>query len=210
VAEKQLFPSIPKFHAFIDKQMKKLGINVRYDEKVLKIENDVIYTERGEYPSEFIVICIGSQPIVIDSDLEFYGAYKVDRFCQVQGLEGIYSIGDASNFPYVEGSAPILAQVAKIQANYLVNSLIRKVKGKRVKPLRLKPIRFMSVSLGKNYGVAAFLNRYITRGFIAWLLERTYYMYDLFRYKKDFRLFKSYGISTLFHNYYFRIEHELL
>ncbi|MEJ2296874.1 MAG: hypothetical protein P8Y23_19170, partial [Candidatus Lokiarchaeota archaeon] len=129
---------------------------------------------------------------------------------QVEGLEDVYSIGDAANFPYLDGNAPMLAQVAKIQADYLSKMLIRKAKGKKLKPLGLKPIRFMFVSLGKNHGVAQLFNRFVFSGFIAWLFKRTYYIYDLFRYKRDFRLIKSYLISSLFHNYYFRIEHELI
>ncbi|MFX1573358.1 MAG: NAD(P)/FAD-dependent oxidoreductase [Promethearchaeota archaeon] len=210
VAEKQFFPSIPKFHSIIDKQLKKLNINILYNEKVLKIEKNIIYTENAEYPSEFIVICIGSRPVLINSDLQFKRAYRVNQFCQVEGIDDVYSIGDAANFPYLNGNAPMLAQVAKIQADYLSKLLVRKIKGKKLKPLQLKPIKFMFISLGKNYGVAHLLNHYVIRGIIAWLLKRTYYVYDLFRYKKDFRLIKSYFISSLFHNYYFRIEHNLL
>jgi NADH dehydrogenase len=210
VAEKKLFPNIPKFHPIINKKMKKLNINIYYNQPVTKIENKSIFTKNGEYPFEFIIICIGSRPAIIESDLEFNRAYKVNEFCQVEGLEDVYSIGDAANFPYLDGNAPMLAQVAKIQADYLSKMLIRKAKGKKLKPLGLKPIRFMFVSLGKNHGVAQLFNRFVFSGFIAWLFKRTYYIYDLFRYKRDFRLIKSYLISSLFHNYYFRIEHELI
>lgn len=210
VAQRQFFPDIPKFQAIIDKQMKKLNINIFYNERVVKISNNSIYTKSGEYPFEFIIVCIGSIPVVIKSDIQFNRAYKVNRFCQVEGIENVYSIGDAANFPFLNGKAPMLAQIAKIQADYLSKLLIRKVKDKKIKPLRLKPIRFMFVSLGKNYGVAYLLNRFIIRGFLAWFFKRTYYVYDLLRYRKDLRLVKSYIISSLFHNYYFRIEHNLL
>lgn len=211
VAEKQLFPNIPKFHAIIDKYLKKLNINVFYNERVIKIADNSIYTKNGEYSFEFIIICIGSKPVIINSDLQINKAFKVNHFCEVEGIEDVYSIGDAANFPYLKDErAPMLAQVAKIQADYLAKLLIRKIKGKKINPLRLKPIRFMFVSLGKNYGVAHLLNRFVIRGYIAWLFKRTYYVYDLLRYKHDFRLIKSYIISSLFHNYYFRIEHNLL
>ncbi len=210
VAEKKLFPGIPEFHAIINKKMKKLDINVFYNQRVTKIENKSIFVGDKEYPFEFIIICIGSRPIMIDSDLQFDRAYEVNHFCQVEGLEDVYSIGDASNFPYIGGNAPMLAQIAKIQADYLAKMLFRKVKEKKLKPLRLKPLRFMFISLGKNYGVAQLFNKFVFSGFVAWLFKRTYYIYDLLRYKQDFRLIKSYLISSLFHNYYFRIEHELL
>ena len=210
VAEKKLFPQIPEFHTIIAKKMKKLNINIFYGQKVTKIENKSIFVGDKEYPFEFIIICIGSRPVIIKSDLQFDKAYKVNQFCQVEGLEDVYSIGDAANFPYLGGTAPKLAQVAKIQADYLSKVFMRKVKGKKLKPLRLKPIRFMFISLGKNYGVAQFFNRFVFSGFIAWLFKRTYYIYDLLRYKQDLRLIKSYLISSFFHNYYFRIEHELI
>ena len=210
VAEAKLFPGIPKFHEIIDKKMKQLNINVFYNQRVTKIENKSIFVGDKEYPFEFIIICIGSRPIIINSDIQFDRVYNVDQFCQVEGLEDVYSIGDAANFPYLGGTAPKLAQVAKIQADYLAKMLMRKIKRKKLKPLRLKHIRFMFVSLGKNYGVAQMFNRFVFSGFIAWLFKRTYYIYDLLRYKQDFRLIKSYLISSLLHNYYFRIEHELL
>lgn len=91
------------FTALMDKNLKSHGINLAYNQMVKEIKGngkvEAIVTDKGEYPCEMAVVCIGFRPnteLGKDS-LETFrnGAYIVNRK-QETSIKDVYAIGDCA------------------------------------------------------------------------------------------------------------------
>ena len=91
------------FTALMDENLKSHGINLAYNQMVKEIKGngkvEAIVTDKGEYPCEMAVVCIGFRPnteLGKDS-LETFrnGAYIVNRK-QETSIKDVYAIGDCA------------------------------------------------------------------------------------------------------------------
>ena len=91
------------FTALMDENLKSHGINLAYNQMVKEIKGngkvEAIVTDKGEYPCEMAVVCIGFRPnteLGKDS-LETFrnGAYIVNRK-QETSIQDVYAIGDCA------------------------------------------------------------------------------------------------------------------
>lgn len=91
------------FTALMDENLKSHGINLAYNQMVKEIKGngkvEAIVTDKGEYPCEMAVVCIGFRPnteLGKDS-LETFrnGAYIVNRK-QETSIKNVYAIGDCA------------------------------------------------------------------------------------------------------------------
>ena len=91
------------FTALMDENLKSHGINLEYNQMVKEIKGngkvEAIVTDKGEYPCEMAVVCIGFRPnteLGKDS-LETFrnGAYIVNRK-QETSIKDVYAIGDCA------------------------------------------------------------------------------------------------------------------
>ena len=96
----------------------------------------------------------------------------VNAFNQVEGLEGVFSIGDQCIMPEGDpnwaGGHPQLAQVAIQQGKLLAKNLKRLEAGKEMKPFRYRNLGAMA-TVGRNRAVAEF-SKVRMAGFWAWLM----------------------------------------
>jgi NADH dehydrogenase len=97
---------------------------------------------------------------------------KVDAFNRVEGLDGVFCIGDQclmeEGDPEWKGGHPQLAQVAIQQGRLLAKNLVRLEKGKDLKPFRYLNLGTMA-TVGRNRAVAEF-SKIKMAGFFAWLM----------------------------------------
>lgn len=99
------------------------------------------------------------------------GRIKVDAYNRVEGLDGVFSIGDQCLMTADEdypGGHPQLAQVAIQQGNLLAKNLIRMEKGQDLQPFRYRNLGTMA-TVGRNRAVAEF-NNIKMGGFLAWIM----------------------------------------
>ncbi len=91
------------FTALMDENLKSHGINLAYNQMVKEIKGngkvEAIVTDKGEYPCEMAVVCIGFRPnteLGKDS-LETFrnGAYIVNRK-QETSIKDVYAVGDCA------------------------------------------------------------------------------------------------------------------
>ncbi len=91
------------FTALMDENLKSHGINLEYNQMVKEIKGngkvEAIVTDKGEYPCEMTVVCIGFRPntdLGKDS-LETFrnGAYIVNRK-QETSIKDVYAVGDCA------------------------------------------------------------------------------------------------------------------
>lgn len=95
----------PWFTNDMDEVLKSNGVNLAFNEKVLKLLGDdqgcvsAIVTDQGEQPAQLVLMAVGFRPnTVLGKDsLQLFanGAYQVDR-CQETSLKDVYAIGDCA------------------------------------------------------------------------------------------------------------------
>lgn len=100
------------------------------------------------------------------------GRIKVDAYNRVEGMDGVFAIGDqclqTSDAAYPNGH-PQLAQVAIQQAQNLAYNLRHIAKGEEtLRPFRYKNLGSMA-TVGRNKAVVE-LGKLHTQGFVAWVL----------------------------------------
>ncbi|WP_163707622.1 NAD(P)/FAD-dependent oxidoreductase [Mangrovibacterium lignilyticum] len=117
--------------------LKKMGVNVLLDHRVTDYDGKTITLEDGKkLMTETLIWAAGVRGQIPDGvDPQFMtrgNRIKVNRFNQVEGMEGVYAIGDISfmETPKYPNGHPQVAQVALQQAINLGQNYIRKSKGK--------------------------------------------------------------------------------
>ena len=162
--------SSDKSHRYLE----KLGVVVRTKTAVKDYDGCTVYLESEEIPSKTLLWAAGvhSKKIKGLPD-EIYangGRIKVDRFNHVDGLEGIFVLGDAAYMEeekYPRGH-PQVAQVALQQAANFVKNLRRFEK--RKPPLKFKYRDLGSLAtIGRNLAVAD-LPFMKFKGTVAWVI----------------------------------------
>lgn len=159
------------------KYLRSMGVNVLLNQQVTDYKDNTVYINDGStIASETFIWVTG----VIAHKLENMPSEKLGRgariivnaYNQVEGMEGVYCIGDQCIMPNVDkdylGGHPQLAQVAIQQGNLLADNLKRLSKGKEMKPFKYKNLGTMA-TVGRNKAVAEFAGMKMG-GFIAWLL----------------------------------------
>lgn len=133
------------------------------------------------------------------------GRLMVNAFNEVEGIEGLYAIGDISMMEteeYPQGH-PQVAQPAIQQGEHLAMNLQRKLEGRELKPFKYKDKGSLA-TIGRSRAVAD-LPHWKSQGFIAWFIWMFVHlitlvgfrnrmvvffnwMYNFFNYNRDIRL----------------------
>ncbi|MBD3256119.1 MAG: hypothetical protein GF383_13565 [Candidatus Lokiarchaeota archaeon] len=200
------FPNRPNYNQIFINKMKDLGVRLHQAEPVLSIKDKKITTETKVYEFDFIFVCTGIKPVVIETDLERESGYfEVDEFLQIRNVKDAFAIGDISKYNYLGKDKLQLAQLAKREGLHMAKNLKRKQKGKKVQKFKPK-IYIRLISVGKNFGVGLLFERYVVKGFLPWLVKRTYYFYEMFTLRRDFNLIKHYFLSILKNNRFLKVN----
>jgi len=160
----------------VESYLRKMGVNILLNKMVTDYADHKVMLADGSSISTrtFIWVSgIAAQPVgnLSPDKLGRGRRIKVDAFNQIEGMEGIFSIGDqcimTADEAYPNGH-PQLAQVAIQQGKNLGKNLRRLAKGKEMKPFRYKNLGAMA-TVGKNKAVAEF-SKVKMKGFMAWLM----------------------------------------
>lgn len=156
--------------------LRRMGVNILLNKKVVDYKDSKVILEDGsEIATRTFIWVSGVAGISIGNmDKSFLGRgnrIKVDEFNRVQGMDGVFAIGDQclqttdKDYPY---GHPQLAQVAIQQGKLLAHNLMRMQKGKKLKPFHYKNLGSMA-TVGRNKAVAEF-SKVKMQGFIAWIM----------------------------------------
>ncbi len=159
------------------KYLRSMGVNVLLNQRVTDYKNNTVYINDGSTIATKTFIWVTG---VIANQLDNMPSEKLGRgariivnaYNEVEGMEGVYSIGDQCIMPNVDkdymSGHPQLAQVAIQQGSLLADNLKRLSKGKQMKPFKYKNLGTMA-TVGRNKAVAEFAGMKMG-GFIAWIL----------------------------------------
>ena len=151
------------------------------------VDGHVVLSNKMEFDAETIVWTAGvkANPVLQDSDLPLdkMGRVTCNAALQVIDAEGTvvadaYAAGDCAAVPdlYNPGQfCPPNAQHALREGNHLGDNLARVLRSAEVTEYKHKNIGAVA-SLGMYKGVAQMFGRIKVRGFLAWVLHRTYHV----------------------------------
>ncbi|WP_372774111.1 NAD(P)/FAD-dependent oxidoreductase [Mangrovibacterium sp.] len=155
--------------------LKELGVNVMLDCRVTNYDGKQITLEDGEeLQSETLVWAAGVRgqvPAGVDQKYMARGnRVKVNRMNEVEGLDGVYAIGDIAYMetPNYANGHPQVAQVALQQAVNLGNNFARQFRGEQAKPFEYNDKGSMA-TVGRNRAVVD-LSLWKFSGAFAWLV----------------------------------------
>ena len=173
------------------KFLQKLGVKIILGDRVVDYDGELVYLKSGgTIPSRKVIWAAGIQgnriPGLPDSALARGNRIKVDRHCQVKGMEDIFAIGDiaAMETPAYPQAHPQVAQVAMQQAKYLSKFLRKRHKDR---PFEYKDLGAMA-TIGRNKAVVD-LPRLKFQGAFAWLVWLFVHLYQLLGIKNKLGLF---------------------
>ena len=177
-AGQRLLPALSEeSSAKVEQYLRTMGVNVLLGKMVTDYQNHTVMLKDGSSIATRTFIWVSgvmAQPVG-NLDEKHLGRGRrivVNAFNQVEGLDGVFSIGDQCSMPEDDanwpGGHPQLAQVAIQQGNLLAKNLKRLAEGKEMKPFRYRNVGTMA-TVGRNRAVAEF-SKMKFGGFLAWLL----------------------------------------
>lgn len=160
----------------VEQYLREMGVNILMNKKVTDYQNHRVLLEDGSTIATRTFIWVSGVSGVpirnLDGNKLGRGSrIKVNEFNQVEGLDGVFAIGDQciqttdKNYP---GGHPQLAQVAIQQGDLLAKNLIRLEKGKNLKPFSYRNLGSMA-TVGRNRAVAEF-SKIKMGGWFAWVM----------------------------------------
>ena len=165
-----------KSSAAVERYLRGMGVNVMLNTMVTDFaDHRVILKDGRAIPTRSFIWVSGvtGQPIGNMDESHFGRGHriKVDAYNRVEGLEGVFAIGDQcimTDDPAYPGGHPQLAQVAIQQGTLLAKNLRRLERGEELRPFRYRNLGAMA-TVGRNRAVAEF-NRVKMSGFLAWVM----------------------------------------
>ena len=184
-----------------EKYLIDFGVQVRTNEKVIKIENDLVVTDKESIETDNLIWAAGNEasPIIkkLNTKTDSEGRAIVDPDCSIKEDGNVFVIGDAANYKNKNNSTlPGIAPVAIQQGKYLAKI----IKNKTLKQDR-KPFKYydkgMMATVGRYKAIGKIGNIEIS-GFIAWLFWSAIHILYLIGYRSKILVVIEWIFSYLF------------
>jgi NADH dehydrogenase len=188
-------------------ELRKRGIEVLTGTTIERVSETSVELSTGEVvPTRTVAWTAGVKPHPVIAQLglplDGGGRLKTDRYCQVEGYDDVWAIGDAAAIPDPARPgrpSPPTAQHALRQARTVANNVAAAIGDTghdRKRPFTYKTLGVF-VDMGRRQAVAETLGiRW--RGTIAWLLARTYHLLLMPGIGRRVRLLVDWNVGLLF------------
>lgn len=172
------------------------------------VDGHIVLSNNLEFDADTIVWTAGvkANPVLQQSDLPLdkMGRVTCNTSLQVVDADGTvvpdaYAAGDCAAVPDLYnpgGFCPPNAQHALRQGSHLGDNLARVLRSAEVMPYSHKNIGAVA-SLGMYKGVAQMFGRIKVRGFLAWVLHRTYHVFAMPTVNRKLRIMAGWTGSLL-------------
>jgi NADH dehydrogenase len=204
-ARDRLMPEISQSLAdFGGEELRRRGIELRLGTTLESVDADSATLSGGErIPTRTVAWTAGVKPHPIVAKLglplDRTGRIVVDEYCQVQGREDVWAIGDAAAVPDPArpgNASPPTCQHAIRQGRTVARNVAAALGQGTRKPFTYKTLGVF-VDLGRHQAVAETLGiRW--RGFPAWFLARTYHLSQMPGTRRKVRLVADWTVGLLF------------
>ena len=183
------------------KYLEDFGVEVRTNEKVVKIENDLVTTDKEDIHTDNVVWAAGNEasPIIekLNTKTDNEGRAIVDPDCSLKDDGNVFVIGDAANYKDKKNNTlPGIAPVAIQQGKYLA----KVIKSKTIKKDR-KPFKYndkgMMATVGRYKAIGKIGNIEVS-GFLAWLFWSAIHILYLIGYRSKILVVIEWIFSYIF------------
>jgi NADH dehydrogenase len=183
----------------------KMGVVVKLETQVKDYVNNQVLLSTGEIiETKNLIWTAGVTAQIFDGiPSSCYGRGRrllCDLHNKVNGLDGVYAIGDTSlqthDAQYPNGH-PQLAQVSIQQAKLLGANLKALDQGKELKPFHYKDQGTMAI-IGRNKAVCDLPHHVHFKGFIAWFMWLFVHLISLINYRNRLKTLYNWTIAYLY------------
>src|SRR3954470_16400878 len=189
---------------FATAELRRRGIEVRTSTTVERISVDSVELSDGEVvPCRTVAWTAGVRPSPVVAELglplDKNGRIVVDRYCRVDGRQGVWAIGDSAAVPDPARPGqptPPTCQHALRQGRTVARNVAAALGAGKPKPFTYKTLGVF-VDMGHQKAVAETLG-IKWRGFPAWFLARTYHLYMMPGIKRQLRLVVDWTVDLAF------------
>jgi NADH dehydrogenase len=184
--------------------LKKRDVRIWDNTKVEQIVNGVVHLPNGEkINADTIIIATGVLPSPLVSQLQLEkskkGAIVVEPTLRAKNRPEIWALGDCASIPDPSGKPyPPLAQHALREAKQVAKNITAAIRGGELKPF-IYQNKGLLAALGHYKGVGR-IGKLRIKGFLAWWVWRSYYLFQMPRWERRFRVVIDWTISLLFKN----------
>jgi NADH dehydrogenase len=183
----------------------KEGIEFKMNSKAKNATTNKLTLDNDEnIPTYTIIWTAGVTPYEmiknLDCEHDKKGNIKTNDMLELSNFSKIYAIGDCASIinPRNGKPYPPTAQHAIRQGQLAAENIINSIEGKRQKRINYKT-RGMMATIGKRVGVAKIFG-FKFKGFIAWMLWRSFYLSKLPMLKKKLRVVGDWSMELVFHS----------
>ena len=185
-------------------KLRKRGVDVRVSTPASAIDEDAVHLPDGtQFAAGTIILAAGVavNPLVRALPLEHdrKGRIATDGAMLARGRGNVWALGDCASIPDPQGNPyPQLAQHALREARVVATNIVNAVNGRATKPFVYSTLGTLA-ALGHYDGVGR-VWKFKVRGFVAWFVWRTYYLFQMPRWERRFRIMMDWTVALLFKN----------
>lgn len=182
--------------------LKKMGAEIILNNRVKSYDGTIIKTNKGlELKSRAMIWTAGVQGALPEgihpSAIAPGRRIKVDHFSQVEGMPGVFAIGDIAWMPTSDSPAghPMVATAAIQQGSHLADNFRRQQSGEAMKPFRYFDKGSLA-TIGKRRAVAD-VGKHHLHGFLAWLIWCFVHIFYLIGFRNKLLVFTNWLMSYM-------------
>jgi NADH:ubiquinone reductase (H+-translocating) len=199
-AAAKILPEIPtRLGEYAARELAGRGVDIRVSTTLESLEPHAATLSDGERILTSTLVWtagVRAHPVLseLGLPLEERGRVPVDAFLRVEGLEGVWSLGDAARVPNEATPGafdPPTSQHALRQARRLAKNLLGEPR-----PYRYRMLGQVA-TLGRYKGIADVMGVRL-RGFPGWFVTRTYHLYQLPLLSRKLRVVTDWTVALLF------------
>jgi NADH dehydrogenase len=203
-AADRILPELPEgLASYAQGLLQQRGIEIELGTRLESAENGVIRLSNGDaFPAETLVWTAGVKPSPLAREsglpVDEQGRLLVDRYLRVDGVEGVWSAGDAASVPdeTTGGLSPPTAQHGLRQGKRLAANIEAALAGDPLQPFVYANIGGVC-SLGRYKGVAV-VKGLKFRGFLGWFLHRSYHLLAMPTWTRRVKIAMDWTVALLF------------
>lgn len=181
--------------------LRKRGADLRANTPVRAIEARRVHLAAETIDAGTIVLAAGIVPNEAAASIpvahDARGRLAVDATMRSTSHPNVWALGDSASIPAPDGRPyPALAQHATREARQLARNVTAVIQGRAPSPFVFSTLGTMA-SLGHSRAVA-YVSGVRVKGFPAWWLRRTYYLFQMPRWDRRLRIVLDWTIALFF------------
>ncbi len=198
----RLLPESRRFIAdYAERTLRKRGAELHVGVPVQAIEPNLVRWADGAVDADTIVLAAGIVPnataAAIDVTRDRRGRIVTDATLRSVSNEHLWAFGDCASTPGPDGKPyPALAQHAVRAARVVAGNVAAVVRGRAPKPFVFHALGLMA-ALGHTRA-ACDVRGFELRGFPAWWMRRTYYLFQMPRWETRLRIALDWTVSLFY------------